>query len=109
MVRPHLEYAVQVWNPYFSKDKQLLENVQRRATKLIGCLRDLPYESMLRILGLTSLELRRIPGDLIQVFKIVHGFDGLCFDFFLSKCYNWSSESHRNEHTSCTRDDKDAN
>ena len=82
MVRPHLEYAIQVWNPYFSKDKQLLENVQRRATKLIGCLRNLPYEERLKILGLTSLELRRIRGDLIQVFKMVHGFDGLGFDDF---------------------------
>ena len=84
MVRPHLEYAIQVWNPYmyFSKDKHLLENVQRRATKLIGCLRNLPYEERLKILGITSLELRRIRGDLIQVFKMVHGFDGLGFDDF---------------------------
>ena len=82
MVKPHLEYAIQVWNPYFSKDKEMLGNVQRRATKLIGCLRNLPSEERLKILGLTTLELRHIRGDLIQVFKIVHGFDGLCFDSF---------------------------
>ena len=82
LVRPHLEYAVQVWSPYFSKDKQLIENVQRRATRLISWLRDLPYEDRLKRLGLTSMELRRIRGDLIQVFKIVHGLDGLSFDYF---------------------------
>ena len=95
MVRPHLEYAVQVWNPYFAKDKQLLENVQRRATKLIGCLRNLTYEERLRILGLTSLELRRIRGDLIQVFKIVHGFDGLCFDSFFKFARFTKTRGHR--------------
>lgn len=83
LVRPHLEYAVQAWNPYFSKDKELLEKVQRRATRLIRAFKGVPYNSRLRLLNLTSLELRRLRGDLIQVYKIVHGFDNLSFsDFF---------------------------
>ena len=83
LVRPHLKYAVQAWNPYFSKDKDVLEKVQRRATRLISSLKGVPYDSRLRLLNLTSLELRRLRGDLIQVYKIVHGFVNLSFsDFF---------------------------
>ena len=34
LVRPHLEYATQVWNPYLIKDIQKLESVQKFALKM---------------------------------------------------------------------------
>ncbi|KAK8741933.1 hypothetical protein OTU49_002018 [Cherax quadricarinatus] len=69
LVRPHLDYAAQFWSPYYRMDINSLENVQRRMTKLIPCIRNLPYEDRLRALNLHSLERRRIRGDMIEVYK----------------------------------------
>ena len=73
VVRPHLEYASSVWSPMFKKDKILIENVQRRATRLVKCLKHLSYEDRLKTLGLPSLEYRRERSDMIHVYKIMHG------------------------------------
>ena len=46
-VRPHLEYAAPAWNPYRKRDEKLIENIQRRATKLAPSLKHLSYEERL--------------------------------------------------------------
>lgn len=70
-IRPRLEYASVVWSPYFVKDIEMLERVQRRATKILPDLRDQPYEFRMQRLGLTTLRERRLRGDLIETFKIL--------------------------------------
>jgi ribonuclease P/MRP protein subunit RPP40 len=83
LVRPRLEYCIQVWRPHFQKDIDLMEKVQRRATRLIVDHSDKPYHERLAILRLTTLETRRLRGDLIEVFKIMKGFENVdCSKFF---------------------------
>ena len=68
LIRPLLEYASPIWSPYTVYQKEMIENVQRRATKLIPGYFHLSYPERLRKLKLPTLSYRRTRGDMIQVF-----------------------------------------
>ncbi len=72
MVRPHLEYAIEIWSPRLKKHINALEAVQRRATKMIPSLKHLPYKERLEKLKLPTLVYRRKRGDMIQTYKFIH-------------------------------------
>jgi len=73
IVRPHVEYCGSIWSPSYKKDKETIERVQHRFTRLFKELRGLPYIDRLSELGLWSLEELRNRADLIDVFKIIIG------------------------------------
>jgi hypothetical protein len=94
LVRPHLDYCMQVWSPYLAKDKQLLEKVQARATKLIPSLKELPYEDRIANLNLTTLEDRRRRGDLIEVYRIMNQIDQINPDTMFNKAEYTGTRGH---------------
>ena len=77
-VRPHLEYAVQVWTPTARHGNwgiiMEIEDCQRQFTRIVEGMGLLPYRQRLQCLRLTTLLERRMRGDLIETFKIINGF-----------------------------------
>ena len=52
LVRPYVEYCISAWNPHYKKDKELIEKVQRRFTKMINNMEGKSYEERLYCLKL---------------------------------------------------------
>ena len=100
LVRPHLEYASQIWDPYLQGDADRLEAVQKFALKVISRQWDLSYEQLVSITDIPKLSERRLHLKLAQVFKIVHG---LCYfpeDIFITQP-SYSSRLARSDTLLC--------
>ena len=78
LIRPHLEYCTQVWAPTPEYGNwgiiMKMEAVQREVTRNITECKDMNYKDRLSYLKLTTLLERRMRGDLIETFRILHGF-----------------------------------
>jgi len=70
LVRPHVEYCSCAWNPYYRKDKELLEKIQHRYTKMMTNIQDKTYENRLQCLSLWTFQERRNRQDLTEVFRM---------------------------------------
>ena len=76
LIRPHMEYACQVWDPHLAKDKKAIEDVQKFALKVVTSKWDSSYDELLELAKLKPLEERRTELKLGMLSKIVHN---LCF------------------------------
>ena len=76
-IRPKLEYASNLWNPFHKTTIAVLENVQRYFTRRIPSLSIFSYEERLAMLNLDTLEKRRLKSDLVLYYKILHGLSSI--------------------------------
>ena len=82
LVRPNLEYCVSIWYPLLKKDEDLIENVLRRAAKLILGLYDRPYKERLAANKVPSMRYGRMRCDMILVYTILRGGNHSLRDLF---------------------------
>jgi len=93
-IRPILEYCSSVWSPHLIMDIEQIESVQRRFTKRLRGLWNVPYDERLKRLKLDRLEVRRLRMDLIMTYKIL--FKLTC----LNPCLLYTSPSPRDRQKS---------
>ena len=72
LVRPHMEYASEVWDPHTQKNRNKLEDIQKFACKIATRRWDLGYQELLELTGIPSLATRRLHLKLCTLYKIVY-------------------------------------
>ena len=102
-VRPIIEFGSPVWNLGFLGDLRLLEGIQRRWTKKIEGMDELPYHQRLRELNLYSVKGRLLRADLLKYWKIFHGECGIAPEEMFSLNHRGVTRGHRFkiEHVRC--------
>ena len=95
LVRPRLEFSNAVWSPFLVKDITLIENVQRRATRLLPGFKDEDYTTRLRNLNLPTLVYRRLRGDMIELYKMAYNI----YDSDLPQLFDFNNTSRTRGHS----------
>jgi hypothetical protein len=72
-----MEFSFPAWSPWYQKDIDMLENVQKRAVNMVNGLGDLTYEQKLHKLDLGPLADRRAYADLVLMYKMLHGISSV--------------------------------
>ena len=93
-VRPIIEYASCVWNTGYMEDMRTLERIQRKWTKQVEGLGELPYSGRLRELDLYSVQGRLLRADLIEYWKILHGKSSINTTDLFSLASNIGTRGH---------------
>ena len=73
---------MQAWKPHRKMDLDTPERMQRTATKMNLQLRDLSHEERLKECCLTTLEITRLRGDQIEMFKLLNGYENIDINIF---------------------------
>jgi len=72
-VRPLLKYSTPVWYPHYQYLIFKIENVQCAYTKRLTGMNNINYLELLKALGISSLERRRLERDRILCYSLFHG------------------------------------
>jgi hypothetical protein len=94
-VLPKVEYACEIWCPYFVRDIDAIEGVQRLFVRRLPGMAGLDYKARLAKLNWITLACRRIHRDLILTYKIVNKLIDLNFHEFFEFCNSASTRGHR--------------
>ena len=103
LVRPKVEYCMTVAQPVYKKDKEKIERVQHRATKLVLGMENKDYSERLAELKLPSLEYRRKRADVMQTYRIMNNIDNIDEKKFFKPCKEVRTRGHtmRVQKTQC--------
>ena len=96
-VRCHLEYAVTTWSPWTEQDRNVLEDVQRRAIRQVRGIKG-SYEEKLKQVGLTTLVERRERGDMLQTYKIIQQVDDIPVESLFKLGHAGNNHHHGTRH-----------
>ena len=89
--------------PRFIKDIESIERVQKRATELVHCVKHLLYRERLKVLKILTLSYRRFRGDMIEVYKLLHGKKDIEYTKFFILILIQQEDTHLNLRKSLLR------
>ena len=84
-----------IGNPQLRRDITDPENVQRRTTRQIQALKGMSYQERLRIIRLPTLRYRRLRGDMIEAYKLMHNVYDPTLTSLLSQVKDSTTRGHK--------------